>query len=204
MKKLIICLLLLIPVVAFAEETPEETYIFNFRNGITWGMKQAEVVSLEREYHTTHRNNYSYIINTGYVNGLYTTRGYFSTLNDKLAQITETYDNRETGVRPETHFENYYAVRGRLMNIYGTPHKNQTIWSVDTETRRKYALDEPGALMQGYLELVTTWELDDTDILLNMRLQQRTVKIIVAYQSKEYIDQYFKEDNIRMKEGVGF
>lgn len=188
---------------AFAEKTEEEQ-AFTFHKSITWGMKQTEVVNQEKEYLITHRNNYSYIINTGHVNGLDTTLGYFFTLNDKLAQITETNDNRDTSARPEVHFDNYYLVRNRLMNEYGPPHKNQTIWNVDLETRRKYAMDEPGALKQGYLEVVTTWELDDTDIFLNMRLQQRTVKIIVAYQSKEYSDQYFKEDRIRQKDGVGF
>ena len=58
------------------------------------------------------------------------------------------------------------------------------------------------ALVAGKAEMVASWNLPDTDILLTMGLNQNRVRIIAVDQSKDFADTYFKEDAERQKSGT--
>jgi len=196
MKKLLICLLLILPPLCATAQAD-----FTYKDNITWGMKQNQVESLEKA--AMHQNSYSYMIDTGAnIEGLDTTLGYFFTLNDKLAQIAEIYDNYDYKRIPVNNYTHYTRIRNDIAARFGQPLRERTIW-LDLSAKSKFNNDDIAAMIAGKAEIVSVWDLPDTDIMLTMNLNnQERVRIIVVYQSKQYIDTYFAEDAERQKNGT--
>lgn len=195
MKKLLICLLsVFIPAVAVAQQH------FTYKNGISWGMKLTQVASLEKP--ALHQNSYSYIIDTGTNSeGLDTTLAYFFTLNDKLAQIAEIFDNYDYKLVPSNNYNNFSRIRSEVVSRYGQPLRERTVWS-DLSDKNKFANDDIAAMIAGKAEMLSIWNLPDTDIMLSMSFNQNRVRITVVYQSKEHVDTYFEEDAKRHQAGT--
>lgn len=196
MKKLLLCLLLiLLPSVVMAQKD------FMYKDNITWGMKQNQLESLEKP--AMHQNDYSYVVDTGTnMEGLDTTLWYFFTLNDKLAQIAEIFDNYDYKRVPINNYTNYSRIRGEIVARFGPPLRERTIW-LDLSAKNRFNNDDIAAMIAGKAEIVSVWDLPDTDIMLTMNLNnQERVRIIAVYQSKQHIDTYFTEDAERQKSGT--
>lgn len=195
MKKFLAALLLiLLPSAVMAQKD------FIYKNDITWGMKQNQIENLEKA--ALHKTSYSYIIDTGTdIKELDTTLGYFFTLNDKLAQIAEIFDNYDYKRLPINNYTNYTSIRSDIVSLYGPPLIERTIW-LDLSAKNKFNNDDIAAMIAGKAEFISVWNLPDTNIMLTMNLNnQERVRIIAVYQSKQYIDTYFAEDNERQKNG---
>lgn len=172
-----------------------------YKDNITWGMKQNQLESLEKP--AMHQNDYSYVVNTGTnMEGLDTTLWYFFTLNDKLAQIAEIFDNYDYKRVPVNNYTNYSRIRGEIVARFGPPLRERTIW-LDLSAKNRFNNDDIAAMIAGKAEIVSVWDLPDTDIMLTMNLNnQERVRIIAVYQSKQHIDTYFAEDAERQKSGT--
>lgn len=120
LKRLFYPLLLLLPSVVMAQD-------FIYKDNISWGMKQSQVASFEKA--AFHRTGFAFIVDTG-INpeGLKTTIGYFFTLNDKLAQITDIFDNFDYSQFPANNSANYARVRNAIIARYGQPLRENTLW----------------------------------------------------------------------------
>lgn len=187
MRKLFLySLLLLLPSVVMAQD-------FIYKDNISWGMKQSQVASFEKA--AFYRTDYAYITDTGIDReGLKTTLGYFFTLNDKLAQITEIFDNYDYRQLPANNAANYTRIRNAISARYGQPSRESTLW-LDFNAQKTFRGNELVAILGGKAEIVSVWNLSDTNIMLTMKLENKNrVRIIAVYQSKHYIDTYFTED----------
>lgn len=187
MKKLLLYfLLLLLPSAVMAQD-------FIYKDNISWGMKQSQVAIFEKP--AFYRTGYAYMIDTG-VNrdGLKTTLGYFFTLNDKLAQITEIFDNYDYKQLPSNNAANYARICNAITAFYGQPLRESTLW-LDLSAKKTLRGNELAAILKGKAEIVSVWNLPDTDIMLTMKLEnENRVRIIAVYQSKQYINIYFAEE----------
>lgn len=186
LKRLFYPLLLLLPSVVMAQD-------FIYKDNISWGMKQSQVASFERK--AFHRTGFAYIVDTGLSpEGLKTMLGYFFILNDKLAQITEIFDNYDYKRLPSNNAANYTRIRNDIAGRYGQPSRESTLW-LDLSAKKTLHGNDLAAILKGKAEIVSVWDLPDTNIMLTMKLEnQSRVRIIAVYQSKHYIDIYFAEE----------
>lgn len=188
LKRLFYPLLLLLPSVVMAQD-------FIYKDNISWGMKQSQVASFEKT--AFHRTGYAYIIDTG-INrdGLKTTVGYFFTLNDKLAQITEIFDNYDyrQPASNNANTANYTRILNDIADRYGPPLRESALW-LDLSAKTAFHNNELAAIPKSEAEVVSVWDLPDTSIMLTMKPEnQSRVRIIAIYQSKKHIDIYFTEE----------
>ena len=155
----------------------------DFRQEI-WGMTQDEVIAIEGTSFI--RDNLS---NTDAQYIAYITKVmgkdaavafYFGP--DGLYEARYVFDIKHSN--ENLYIDDYNNVKEQLIKIYGEPEIDlDEVW--DTQKHKEYYSDRKGdALSYGFLQYLTMFSTDRTDIYMNMSFDNYKIQFVVLYASK--------------------
>lgn len=180
MKKLglLLVILLLLPVFAFAEE-------FAFNETI-WSASRDEI---KAQYLKRPIRDGDYLTyNIPSILGMEAQINYGFTKDDELAFVS--YRLYTPFSKSTVHCGNYDAVKQNLKNKYGMPDYDNIYWFTDKATPEAYN-DIGKALAARAARFETIWDLRDANINLDMKGQGKEVVISVAYINAELGKKFF-------------
>jgi len=193
MKKLISLLVL---VTVFFPVSVEAKDVESLPNGFrkaTWGMTRNQVKATESgKIMRDSENALAYKGSVGNADVLI----FFFFVSDKLVRGKYSFLTEHTN--KNEFISDFERIKSTLKDKYGDPQKDETFWS------NELYKDEPEnwgmAIAVGDLSYYTTWENENTDIVLALDGDNYEISLVVEYSSKAL---HHLAEEAKKKEGKG-